>query len=56
MLEMDGKKFVTTRAIARYIAMKNSLYPTSPREIYELESVCDFVEEIYADSLVDIVF
>ena len=39
MLEMEGKTFVTGRAIARYIAMKNGLYPTSPKEIYEVESV-----------------
>lgn len=35
--------------------MKNGLYPTSPKEIYELESVCDFVEEIYDDSIEDMV-
>ena len=36
--------------------MKNGLYPTSPKEIYEVESVWDFVEEIYDDSIVDMVF
>lgn len=56
MLEMDGKKLVCSRAILRYIAMKNNMYPTAPEEIYEVESVCDFVDDIYADSLVDYVF
>jgi hypothetical protein len=29
MLEYDGKKLVTTRAIGRYVGMKNGLYPSA---------------------------
>jgi glutathione S-transferase len=49
MIEIGTTKLAGSRPITRFLAMRHNLYPTSPREIYELESVCDFIESIYED-------
>jgi len=46
VLEVDGKKLSTTRAILRYLCMTNGLYPSGLEEVYWCESLCDFVDDI----------
>jgi glutathione S-transferase len=43
VLEMDGKKLVTAVAIGRHVALKTGLYPTDIDEVYESESLVDFI-------------
>jgi glutathione S-transferase len=44
VLEIDGKKFGTTPAIAMYLAKKHNLVPTSPADWYTVMTVMDTVE------------
>lgn len=46
ILEIDGKKLSQTRAILRYLCMKEGLYPRDSKEIYLCESLCDYVDDI----------
>jgi glutathione S-transferase len=43
VLEFDGKKLVTAIAIGRHIALKTGLYPSNPEEVYNSESLIDFI-------------
>lgn len=42
VLEIDGKKLAQSKAILRYICMREGHYPTDPYEIYRVESLVDF--------------
>lgn len=51
VLEIDGKRLVQSKAILRYIAEKYGYYPTHPRDIYFVESLSDFKEDVVNDIL-----
>ena len=46
LLEIDGKQMTQSRAILRYLAQLYGQYPTDIFELYQAESVLDFVEDI----------
>mmetsp|Transcript_5697 Transcript_5697/g.8483 ORF Transcript_5697/g.8483 Transcript_5697/m.8483 type:complete len:219 (+) Transcript_5697:18-674(+) len=46
-LEIDNMKLVTTRAILRYICMKKNLYPKDRMQIWKVESLCDFISDLF---------
>ena len=41
VIEIDGKKLAQSKAILRYIFMRQNQYPTDPYEIYRIESLVD---------------
>jgi glutathione S-transferase len=43
VLEIDGKKLSTAISIGRYIALKTGMYPSDPYEVYNSESLIDFI-------------
>mmetsp|Transcript_674 Transcript_674/g.1213 ORF Transcript_674/g.1213 Transcript_674/m.1213 type:complete len:393 (+) Transcript_674:28-1206(+) len=45
-LEIDGEVLVTAISIGRYLAMKFKLYPEDPDQIYQVESLIDFISDI----------
>jgi len=54
-LEVDNTRLVTSRAILRYICMKNGLYPEDNMEVYKVESICDLVSDAL-EPLIPLVF
>ncbi|XP_017885409.1 glutathione S-transferase-like [Ceratina calcarata] len=46
VLEIDGKPFVQSKAIARLIARKNNLYGANEVEAYEIDATIDLVEDL----------
>jgi glutathione S-transferase len=46
LLEIDGRRLVQSKAILRYVAEKYGYYPTDPRDIYFVESLSDFKEDV----------
>lgn len=46
ILEIEGKTLCETRAILRFLSMKQDLYPSNSKEIYLCESVCDLVDDM----------
>jgi len=46
VLDIDGHLLVQSRAALRYLCQIHSLYPTSAKDIYLLESLCDEIEDL----------
>jgi len=47
VLEIDGNELVTATGIGRYIATKYGLYPTDSIDIYNTESLIDYINDIH---------
>lgn len=47
VLEIDGERLVQSQAIVRYICQKYGYYPSDPKKIYQVESLCDLKEDFF---------
>ena len=45
-MEIDGKTLSQSKAILRYIFMRQNQYPTDPYEVYRVESLVDLYLDI----------
>merc|ERR1711862_361358 len=55
VIEVDGKTYPQSMALARYAARLSDLYPSDPLETLSVESVMDSMMELFSP-MVDIVF
>ena len=46
MLEIDGMELVQSNSILRYVARKGNLYPSSIKEQYMVDVICDGVNDM----------
>ena len=46
MLEIDGMELVQSNSILRYVARKGNLYPSSIKEQYLIDVICDGVNDM----------
>lgn len=46
MLEYEGRKYSESHSIERFLCMKYNFYPTDPYEVYLVESIGDFREDL----------
>lgn len=46
VLDIDGHLLAQSRAALRYLCQVHSLYPTTSKDIYLLESLCDEIEDL----------
>lgn len=47
VLEIDGERLVQSQSIVRYLCQKYGYYPSDPKMIYQVESLCDLKEDLY---------
>lgn len=52
VLEIDGERLVQSQAIVRYLCQKYGYYPSDPKMIYKVESLCDLKEDLYKSLVV----
>ena len=50
-VEMDGKKFVETRSIARYLCLRFGYYPMDVMDSYLIESICELKSDVFGPAL-----